>query len=345
MNPDLLELLACPLCVSQDIPANLILQNPVYEGSRIQEGRLQCDKCGIGYAIRGGIPRFTDTATPGVQHQIATNFGDAWQLYAEESEAHSAEQPTSDHHIHPYDQDQFLDWIHPLTPEDFAGKQVLDLGSGLGAFAGFAARYNAKRVVGLEISHAVDASAYLLKTHPNLDFIQGNILKPPLKREAFDLVYSIGVLHHLEKPREGFKSAVSLVKLNGQLFIWVYGRENNGLVVYIVDPLRKLLCKLPVNFVRKVIAYPLAMVMYALIQTLYTSKHMRWLPYYDYFQWLRPYGFPYMRGMITDQLIPPRTHYHSEPELKTWFRAAKLDIQSMTPRNAISWRVLGEKTG
>lgn len=340
MNPNLLDILACPLCVSQDIPATLSLHNPVYNGSRIQEGFLQCNKCRIDYPIRGGIPRFTDTATPGVQHQIATNFGDAWQLYADEA----IKENNGEHHIHPYDQAQFLDWIHPLKPEDFENKLVLDLGSGLGAFAGFAALYNARRVVGLEISHAVDAAAYLLDSHPNLDFIQGNILKPPLKREVFDLVYSIGVLHHLEKPREGFKSAVTLVKPQGQLFIWVYGRENNGLVVYIVDPLRKLLCKLPVNFVRKVIAYPLAGIMYGLIQSLYTSKHFRWLPYYDYFQWLRPYGFPYMHGMITDQLIPPRTHYHSESELKTWLRGAKLEIQSITPRNSISWRVLGEKT-
>lgn len=333
MTPDLISLLSCPVCVDTDLK----LGEPVHVGGRVIAGNLLCPCCCTVYPIRDGIPRFVPEGNlpkgGQLQARTAHNFGDAWQVYAARKK-------------NPYTEDQFLDWIKPLSRDDFANKIVLDLGSGLAGFTEYVTQYNPKQVVGLEISHAIDSSAYLLKDHPNLNLVQGNILSPPFKRAAFDLIYSIGVLHHLENPEEGFQMCAKLVKLGGRFFIWVYGQENNGFVIHVVEPMRKLAYKLPVRFVRYWIAGPLGLLLFLLLHTLYNPRlphFFRSLPYWSYFQWLRTYGFGYVVGMVTDQLIPPRTNYHTGGELRRWYERAGFAMEDMTPRNNISWRVLGRR--
>ncbi|MBY0450774.1 MAG: class I SAM-dependent methyltransferase [Cyanobacteria bacterium] len=268
-----------------------------------------------------------------IQQQISDNFGEAWTQYAEQKA------------VNPYTKEQFLDWISPLEAHDFTQKTVLEMGSGLGGFTEYAASFGAKMVVGLEISAAVDASASaLLEKNPCLSFVQADLLHPPFRTAQWDLVYSIGVLHHLEIPKNGFHQVAALArKEGGQVFIWVYGRENNELVVYIVDPLRKWMSKLPVAFVRWAVAFPLACILWPLLLLFYGPISSKYLPYFDYFRWLRRYGFGYTHGMITDQLIPPRTHYLRQDTLKDWFDSEGVIIDAITPRNKISWRVLGHK--
>jgi uncharacterized protein YbaR (Trm112 family)/SAM-dependent methyltransferase len=335
MQPEFLKLLCCPACPG----SGLHLENATTQNNRIHAGQLRCSHCQNAYPIIQGIPRFVSVEglqqsdAQSVQGDIAQNFGDAWQIYAEKRR-------------NPYTEEQFLEWIQPLTPSDFEGKCVLDLGSGLSGFTEYGAQYGARQVIGLEISHAIDAAAPLLAEYPNLNLVQGNILQPPFQPAAFDLIYSIGVLHHLEEPSQGFRATVPLMKPDGRFFMWLYGRENNGLVVHVIDPLRKLASRLPVRWVRYGLALPMSVPLYALLHTVYhpaLQPVFGKLPYYDYFQWLRKYGFRYVLGMVTDQLVPPRTHYLSRPQLTQWIERAALVLESITPRNNISWRVLCKK--
>jgi SAM-dependent methyltransferase len=60
----------------------------------------------------------------------------------------------------------------------------------------------------------------------------------PLARK-FDYAFSVGVLHHLPDPRQGFMSLASRVKPGGRLSAWVYGAENNEWIVRFVNPVRE----------------------------------------------------------------------------------------------------------
>ena len=192
MNPAILPDLLCPTCHEGDLD----IEDPEYVEERVFSGVLCCQNssCKEAFPIRDFVPRFVDDpAYDGtVQERIADNFGDAWNLYAQKRG------------VNPYTEEQFLDWVQPLTRESFVGRTVVELGSGLGGFTAYAAGFGAKQVIGLEISHALDAAVILLKDHPNLSFVQADLLNPPLKKKAFDLVYSIGVLHHLEVPTRAF---------------------------------------------------------------------------------------------------------------------------------------------
>jgi SAM-dependent methyltransferase len=338
--------LACPHCQStleaQDDAGNPWPQptaspvpTPVV---RLHTGHLTCTGCLAWFPVIRSIPRFVTTTAHGAQAAVAKTaqqFGHAWTLYAQS-------QPT------PYDDATCADWLAPLTPEDFNNAVVLDVGTGLGGFASYAAKHGAHKVFGMDISSAVDAAHPLLATYPNLTLIQADLCHMPFRPGAFDVAFAIGVLHHTEHPKVGFKALTQVVKPHGgQALCWVYGTEGNALVRFIVEPLRKMTRHLPVNVVRHGLAWPLGWVLWGLIYTVYAKPVIHsnctpkpWvkrLPYATYLAWLKQQGRHYAVGMITDQLIAPTTHYLSQRTLRQWLTDSLASESKLMGRNDISW--------
>ena len=87
-------------------------------------------------------------------------------------------------------------------------------GCGTGRHAYFAAQYGAREVVALDLSEAVETARDNLAQFDNVHVVQGDLLRPPFRTAAqgggFDLVYSIGVLHHLPDPYAGLPRAAPL---------------------------------------------------------------------------------------------------------------------------------------
>ena len=85
-----------------------------------------------------------------------------------------------------------------------AGGQVgLDAGCGGGRYARLVGSHGA-RLIGVDLSAAVVKAAALCSQLPNVAIVQADLLDLPLTEKAFDLVYSIGVLHHTPDPRRAF---------------------------------------------------------------------------------------------------------------------------------------------
>jgi SAM-dependent methyltransferase len=325
MKERLLEELACPLS-SHPLRLAGTPDDPLRE-------ELVCDGCGARWPIESGIPRLVPPDLLDQQRQTADAFGWQWQHFDE---------------LHPEFEAQFLDWIHPLTSEDFRGKRVLDAGCGTGRHAYFAASYGASEVIALDLSVAVETARQNLERFENAEVVQGDLLRPPLRSAAdgggFDLVYSIGVLHHLPDPYEGFRTLVRYVRPGGRIAIWVYGHENNGFVRNVIEPVRRVSTRIPPPLLRG-LAWPLAIGFHGVAKGVYRplerTRVGRALPLNEYLSSVADFSFRQNYGIVFDQLVAPTAAYLEGPEVERWFRENGLEDVRISHRHGNSWRAIG----
>jgi SAM-dependent methyltransferase len=131
-----------------------------------------------------------------------------------------------------------------LGPKDLAGALVLDAGCGMGRYLRVAAESGA-RVVGMDLSGAVEAARALTADLPGVSLVRGDLLRPPLREGSFDQIYSIGVLDHTPDPRRAFLQVARLLKPGGRIAIWIYPKER-PLLEAIVAIHRAVSTRLPV---------------------------------------------------------------------------------------------------
>jgi SAM-dependent methyltransferase len=158
------------------------------------------------YPIIGGIPRFV----PGDLY--ARSFSFEWN-------AHDRTQLD----IYRDDEPSKREFVCKtgFTPNFLAGKLVLDAGVGAGRYTDVASRWGAD-VVAVDLSYAVEAAQRNLGERPNVWIAQADIGALPFPPASFDVVFSIGVLHHTPDTRAYFNKLVPLVKPGGVIAIWVY---------------------------------------------------------------------------------------------------------------------------
>ena len=330
MKTRLVEDLVCPLSADP-----LRLESEAEP--EVETGWLVCDGCGREWAIRDGIPRLVPPDLVPQQRETASAFGWQWQHFAE---------------FHPEFEKQFLDWVDPIDRTFFAGKRVLDAGCGTGRHAYLAARFGAREVVALDLSGAVEAARVNLRELDDVHTLQGDLLRLPLRTAAqgggFDLIYSIGVLHHLPDPHAGFRALLPYLRPGGTIAVWVYGHENNGFVRHVVEPLRRVTTKLPRSALRAV-AWPLAAGFHGLAKAVYQpleeTRAGKSLPLDEYMSSVAEFSFRQNYGIVFDQLSAPTAAYLKGEELERWFAESGLEDVTITHRHGNSWRGSGRAPG
>lgn len=326
MKSGLVGDLVCPL--SGD-PLRLVSE----EADEIMTGQLVCEGCGRHWAIRDGVPRLVPPDLVEQQRDTASAFGWQWQHFAE---------------FHPEFEDQFLDWLDPIDRAFFAGKRVLDAGCGTGRHAYLASRFGASEVVAVDLSGAVEAARANLAGLDNVHVVQADLLRLPLRDAAqgggFDLIYSIGVLHHLPDPHAGFRALLPYLRPGGTIAVWLYGFENNGFVRHAVEPLRKVTTRMSRPALRAV-AWPLALAFNGLAKGVYRplrSTHVgRSLPLDEYMASVADFSFRQNYGIVFDQLSAPTAAYIRREELEGWFGESGLSDVRISHRHGNSWRGSG----
>jgi SAM-dependent methyltransferase len=240
---------------------------------------------------------------------------------------------------------QFLDWIMPIQPDFFKGKVVLDAGCGIGRHMYYAAEYGAADVIGVDLSEAVETSHRQVGLKfPNAHVVQADIFMLPFRPGTFDFGYSIGVLHHLPDPQEGFNSVVKTIKPGGSVFGWVYGYENNSIIHYFIDPLRKSITRYLPHNVLTVISFVFAVILQILVKGVYRPLNalgVKGLPYQDYFVHISDFNFRTNYSIVFDHLVAPTAFYIRREDFESWFRRLHLENIRLSWRNQNSWRGYG----
>jgi len=173
--------------------------------TRGDDGKLAFPERAAVPVVRG-IPRFVES------DRYAASFSFQWTTYTDT-------QLDSQQGVALTEQDLVLKT--GLTRKEVAGKLVLDAGVGTGRHAEVLAGWGA-RVVGVDLSEAVETARDNLARFPNALVMQADIGALPFRPESFDVIYSIGVLHHTPGTRVHAERLLSLLKPGGLLAIWVY---------------------------------------------------------------------------------------------------------------------------
>jgi SAM-dependent methyltransferase/uncharacterized protein YbaR (Trm112 family) len=258
MNQDLKELLVCPFChhkpeltrFGADDHSMAPGQN-LGMPKEVLTGILKC-QCGQLFPIIAGVPRFLENGLKLFPEFVAEHkeqLADYCELagldmvrvengqndYDNIRKSFSQEWGVFD-----YDNDKTWGWTLQerkvvflgdvqLKPEELREKKMLDAGCGNGTLTAALSGFGME-IVGLDLNDGLgraysNRNKYAQDAPKLVQYVQGNLVSPPLREETFDLIYSSGVIHHTPSSKRTFDSLVKLTKKGGRLYVWVYGKR------------------------------------------------------------------------------------------------------------------------
>ena len=348
MKYRVLEWLACPACRGSDLVLEIrkTSADETYHGAwaedeqdlpgldhegrallEIMEGAIHCKDCSAIYLITDGIPR----------------------MIQEESEEHlaSGHRWTKFHGEAPEYEENFRDMTHPMSPKDYLGKLVVDLGCGFGRHAYYAARYGAEVLCIDNAPDAVASAQANCEGLPRVHVVQGDMTNPPVRDECADFVFCFGVLHHLADPRAAFGAIKQVLKTNGRLQLWVYG-PRQGSVAMVSRSLHGAASGMEderLHQFSRWISSGLRLFSHTPYRVLRHTPVMKsvvsHLPAHDHHKW----PFDVVVADVYDRLRVPVTAYIMGEELERWFAdEGYSDIQvTRRVRNNESFRGMGTR--
>jgi len=243
---------------------------------------------------------------------------------------------------------QFAEWFHPLERSAAAGRRVLELGCGGGNLLMHMAAWEPRELVGVDLGDSVTmAERNMGHTSFRSWRVERHDLVTYADPSGFDLVYCIGVLHHLKDPRAGFDAVLRNTRAGGRFHCWVYAHEGNGIIRLVVDPIRRVASALPWWITKYALATPLVVPYFLYAKTINALRWpvLRKLPLYDYSLWIAQRGFAFFRHVAFDQLVTPQTAYLRRSTVEAWLQDERIQQGStyVIFRNGNSWKFGGMK--
>jgi len=246
-------------------------------------------------------------------------FGFEWKIYSE---------------ILPEHEEQFRRWTIHLSPQDWRDKSFLDVGCGMGRNSYWPLKYGARECIAVDVDERSLASARRNLAAFSACLVNSSIYDLPFT-DRFDIVFSIGVIHHLDHPDRALAAMVRAARPGGRVLIWVYGQENNRWLLIVLDPLRKaLLSRLPIRLVHHLSLYPAMLMWFAL------KLGIRPI---EYFRLLARLSFRNLRSIVFDQMLPRIAHYWPRETVVTMMEKAGLDDIRVAAVNEMSWSAIGTR--
>ncbi len=299
-------------------------------------GVLTCEACAREYPIVRGVPRMTPRRLARDVEETVDAFGYQWERANAVLKHARFSAP-----------EVFLDFIHPVQAAWFRDKIVLDGGCGIGRFTTASAAFGARLVIGVDLSTSTDVAFENTRHLPNVLIVRADILALPL-RQKINYAFSVAVLHHTADPRGAFLHMTTKVVPGGSVSAWVYGRENNGWIVHLINPMRRVTSRIP-RPALLLLAHLLAIPLTAVTRGVYGPVARRpalapiraGLFYFDYMAFLAQFGYREHAFIVFDHAVPAIAAYIRREDFASWFRDAGLEQVEITMRGGNSWRGFG----
>ena len=259
---------------------------------------MRCGNCGAEVPVIRGIPRFV------ASDAYTASFSFEWNRHRKTQLDDAASRES----------EETFRAKTGLSPEEVRGRLVLDVGCGMGRFADVVSRWGG-RVVGIDLSLAIEAAYTNLGGRANVRILQADLFHLPFQPGTFDIVYSLGVLHHTPDCEKAFRQLVPFVRPGGRLCVWVYGTM--GPWERFARMYRKVTVRMPPRL------------LHALCHVAIPWHHVCRLPLIGELLWvLLPtcrHPNPQWRVLDTfDWFSPKYQSLHTFPEVYNWFRSEGL---------------------
>ncbi len=238
--------------------------------------------------------------------------------------------------LSPEQERQFQLWTTHLSPQhDWKGVAFLDAGCGAGRNSYWAMSYGARSCVAIDLDdRSLQAARRNLAQFPAVEVQKCSIYDIPYQ-DTFDIVLSIGVVHHLNNPALAVRKLAAAAKPGGRVLVWVYGYENLEFYVNVLNPLRKRLFSwMPLAMVRWLAYFPAGL--------LWLMVRLGFAPL-AYLKLLRTFSFPHIHHICFDQMLPKTAYYWRREEAMALLEQAGLKDVKAEWVNEVSWSVIGTK--
>jgi 2-polyprenyl-3-methyl-5-hydroxy-6-metoxy-1,4-benzoquinol methylase/uncharacterized protein YbaR (Trm112 family) len=240
----------------------------------------------------------------------------------------------------------FADYMRPHDPADLAGREVLDVGAGSGRHSFHAARAGA-HVIAVDLGQSIDVARRNLPAE--VLTVQADAEALPFAPESFDLVMSIGVLHHLPDPERALRAIVPFARDGGHVHVylyWVPERRWHRMLLAAVTAARRVTVRLP-HRVLHALCYPLAAALLVAFVAPYRGLRRRargrglaaTLPLKTY----ADYPFSVLVNDQFDRFSAPLERRYGADEVRQALEGAGLESVTVLPNHG--WIGDGRRTG
>lgn len=323
MRPCLVEKLACPECRGDIDLVEVVEKTPI----RIMHGTLQCKSCSKRYPIEKGVPRLVKVAddVAEVCRRFSFQWLSRWNGLFEGERCYG------------FNDEIYIGWVKQQLESRRAalpGEWLLDAGCGSGEKSAMLARLSPEQnVVGLDLGVASqEKSIARFGDMPNLDYVQGNIMEPPIKDRQFDFGMSLGVLHHTNDTRQAFANFRRMLKEETTCVIWIYPTYREGPEWRMPYFARDFITfgqgyRMPTSLLR-FISHSIVAGGYPIVQFFFWKSYRRIgrdLPFFrvDQMSWKERYQAQVF--YCFDTLLPRYQWRHPIAEVEKWFVEEGLD--------------------
>ncbi|MBP5855626.1 class I SAM-dependent methyltransferase [Marivibrio halodurans] len=234
------------------------------------------------------------------------------------------------------------DILEPLVPiQEIHDKRIAEIGSGSGRIVRMLLGAGAKHVTAIEPSRSMNV---LKKNTEDLAdqirYVEAPGQEMPVD-DSYDMILSIGVLHHIPNAKEVVERARQCLKDDGLMIVWLYGKEGNEAYLGLFLPLRVVTSRLPHGLL-SILCHALNVILSGYI----------WMAH-----WLPVPLRGYMRNVIGkfsrekrylviyDQLKPAYAKYYSQKEAIDLLSSCGLSDIATHHRHGYSWTVVGYNRG
>lgn len=230
MNSRLLDFVVCPTC-GADLGSSA-------SGGTGEPGMLECMN-DHAFPVSDGVPRLLRGAAQSDDdaRAIQDSFSREWEYFDYRRDrtwaASSDERRTA-----------FLEQLD-FRADQLQGSVVLDAGCGVGVLSSAIASLGCE-VVAADIGHQVVGAHrhYSARGVDRAYFLQADLMRPPFRPAAFDVIYCGGVLHHTPDTKATFDRLMPALAPGGRAFVWLY-HHVPGLAYDLRMGARRVIVRLP----------------------------------------------------------------------------------------------------